>query len=104
MATTTITKTASANVEMVVGVFPPNNGWGDGNIANADAKRDLIRKLCSIYNVPCVDLHRRWGGTFATMNALGYYTDNVHPTDSGACDKALAYADALTSLPNFRPT
>lgn len=100
--TSVINSCINRNVGLILGTFAPNNGWGDGNIANANAKRDIIRSLAKANNIPLIDVDKRWSSDYTTFNGLGYYVDAVHLTALGHAEKAAAWEQGLLALPNYQ--
>jgi hypothetical protein len=58
--------------------------------------RSAIYDVADVHAVPLVDLTEAWGHRAAAA-ALGYYTDEFHPTDAGAASIAAVVHAALTS-------
>jgi hypothetical protein len=61
----------------------PNPSWSD--------YRTAMYEAADANDVALIDLGDAWGGTWATANAAGLYSDTIHPTDAGYLD----YADRV---------
>lgn len=56
---------------------------------------NLSYSLADEYNIGLVDIAQRWGGTWASADALGFMSDYYHPSNLGNADYATAIFEAV---------
>lgn len=81
----------------VVFITPFWDNGTSGTTAQQDAYSAAAVALCLANNVPIIDVRAAWV-SFAAANALGWYSDTVHPVALGYAVKAAAIVEFFRRL------
>lgn len=93
----TLIATAKLSGDVILATFHPDARTDGTPIANQDAYNQVVRDLAGGNGLICLDLNARFG-SYAAMNALGFYFDNVHLQAPGYSDGAELFAAPILGM------
>jgi lysophospholipase L1-like esterase len=97
MAAIIATVQAAGGDVLLTGPIPSGGAFIARDAVERDYAVNGLSSLAATYGCGVVDLNARFV-SFAVSNPLGYYFDDVHPTEFGYADMAQAIFNALKTI------